>query len=66
MIDPGRVAYEAYCKHSDNKSLVSGVELPNWEETSQPIQDAWRAAATAVMNYRQAAEKLMGLDKSLG
>ena len=44
----GKIAYEAYCKTTDNKSLISGAELPAWEALDPKIQDAWTAAGLAV------------------
>ena len=49
MIDPGKVAYDAYFNHSQGKSLVSDAPLPTWEQQSKEICDAWRASAEAVM-----------------
>lgn len=44
----GQLAYEAYCGHTDWKSLVSGAALPKWADTKPEIQAAWEAAALAV------------------
>lgn len=44
----GKIAYEAYCKASGNKSLISGAELPPWEQLKPEIQNAWTAAGMAV------------------
>jgi len=44
----GKTAYKAYCAFSGNRSLVSGCELPPWDDLSQQIQGAWIAAALAV------------------
>lgn len=46
----GKTAYEAYCKTTDNKSLISGAELPTWEDLKPEIQEAWTAAGYAVGN----------------
>lgn len=43
----GQVAYEGYCKHTGNKSLISGAELPPWDALDSKIQEAWLAAAKA-------------------
>ena len=48
MINYGQVAYEAYCQATDNKSLVSGAELPTWDKLNTKIQAAWTAAGMAV------------------
>ena len=47
---PGQVAFEAYAEQSEGKSLVSGAELPVWEMLPRDIQDAWEAAASAVLS----------------
>ena len=52
--DYGKIAYEAYCRQTGNKSLISGVELPMWEALDQKIQMAWNAAGQAVMDARDA------------
>jgi len=44
----GKIAYEAYCKQSDGKSLVSGAELPSWDDLNESIRLAWNASAQAV------------------
>lgn len=44
----GQQAYEAYCKQTDWKSLVTGADLPQWASLSIAIQTAWDAAAHAV------------------
>jgi len=44
----GKTAYKAYCAFSGNRSLVSGCELPVWDDLSQQIQGALIAAALAV------------------
>lgn len=44
----GKAGYEAYCRFTDNKSLVSGCELPKWEDLDKKIQGAWIAAATEI------------------
>ena len=44
----GEVGYEAYRKHSDGRSLVSGQEIPSWASLPQAIQDAWAAAGDAI------------------
>jgi hypothetical protein len=49
----GQIAYEGYCVTAGNKSLISGAELPLWNELSKPIQNAWEAAARAVLDAPQ-------------
>ncbi len=47
----GKLAYEAYCAKTGGKSLVSGAPLPTWDQQAEAIQDAWHAAAVAVLEY---------------
>lgn len=44
----GKIAYDAYCKISGNKSLVSGAQLPTWDQLDRKIQIAWEASGMAV------------------
>lgn len=46
----GQIAYEAYCDATGGVSLVSGAALPPWFDLSPEIQQAWDAAAEAVLN----------------
>lgn len=46
---PGEVAYRAYCKFSNGKSLVTREQLPTWDQLSNIIREAWDAAAAAVL-----------------
>lgn len=48
----GRTAYNGYCGASDGKSLISGAKLPLWSELKSEIQNAWIAAAFAVVGMR--------------
>ena len=45
----GQIAYEAYSSHTDGKSLVSGAELPKWDELRKEIKEAWKTASKAVI-----------------
>lgn len=44
----GCIAYEAYYESSLGKSLVSGAELPAWQDLPIGIRNAWERAADAV------------------
>jgi hypothetical protein len=44
MVDPGRVAHEAYCKAANVK--------PVWEGLNQDIQNIWRQVAIEVMRIK--------------
>jgi hypothetical protein len=45
----GRIAYEAYFEQSKGVSLISGFPLPQWNDQSEKIKQAWKAAALAVL-----------------
>lgn len=45
----GRVAYDAYLRYSDGKSLVTGEALPTWDKQTPDRQAAWDAAADEVV-----------------
>ena len=49
----GEVAYEAYRKSSDGRSLVSGKLIPPWGMLDDKIREAWIEAAMAVKNYER-------------
>lgn len=42
---PARCAYERYLAAAGGKSLVSGAELPGWDDLASNIKMAWAAAA---------------------
>jgi len=48
--DFGQVAYEGYCKSSENKSLVTQQTLPPWDRLPAPIKRAWGCAAEAILD----------------
>lgn len=47
---PGRTAFEAYAERAGGRSLVTGQDIPPWDNTRQEVRDAWEAAAEAVLN----------------
>jgi hypothetical protein len=49
--DDGRRAYAGYCSSAMGKSLISGQNLPQWEDLKQEIKDAWVSAAEAVLCF---------------
>lgn len=48
MNDQAKMAYEAYCNHTDWKSLVSGQPLPQWQDVRPEIKVAWEAVVRAL------------------
>jgi hypothetical protein len=41
----GRANYDGYCESSGGKSLVSGADLPGWDDLKDEIRVAWIHAA---------------------
>lgn len=52
----GQIAYEGYCERADGVSLVSGEQLPGWDDLSPVIAGAWEAAAEAVVSAGRGEE----------
>ncbi len=50
MEQMGRIGYEGYCATTNNRSLVSGAPLPPWGGLPENIQNAWNAAAKAILS----------------
>jgi hypothetical protein len=50
-------AYDGYCRQTDYKSLISGAALPAFDKLTDPIKDAWAAAAIAVMTQLELEER---------
>lgn len=47
-LESGKCAYEAYHEADDHEWLTS-EHLPKWDELPKKVQDAWIAAAQAVL-----------------
>jgi hypothetical protein len=52
----GQIGYEAYCAHTNGKSLITGSVLPTWDKLMPHIREAWEAAGAAI--YQQAARSM--------
>jgi hypothetical protein len=52
-LDPhyGSLAYMAYRDAAGGRSLVTGADLPLWEDLSEQIQEAWLSSAFAVLTH---------------
>jgi len=48
--DIGECAYNGYCETSNYKSLISGDELPTWDELPEKIKNAWINSALKVLS----------------
>jgi hypothetical protein len=44
------LAFMAYRENAGRKSLVTGADLPRWEDLPPEIQQAWLASAAAVLS----------------
>ncbi len=42
-------AYESYCAYTEWKSVVTGDDLPQWEELPNKVKFAWLAAMTGAI-----------------
>lgn len=47
----GQLGYTTYCRAAAGRSLVSGDELPAWEDLQPETRAAWCKAADAVATY---------------
>lgn len=56
----GNIGYDAYCKFTDNKSLITGAPLPPFAELKTPIQEAWEKAGQAVAASVGHADRITG------
>lgn len=56
----GNIGYDAYCKFTDNKSLITGAQLPPFAELKTPIQEAWEKAGQAVAASVGRADAVVG------
>lgn len=56
-MDLGKVAYECYRVASNGHSLVSGVELPEWNQLDPNIKAAWRATADGLKMFLEARQE---------
>lgn len=56
----GNIGYDAYCRTTGNKSLVSGADLPPFEKLPSQIADAWEKAGQAVAASVGQADAITG------
>lgn len=57
-IDIGLIGYNTYAKEL-NREVSKDQELPQWSELGKPMQDAWRSAAIAILQYIDVGLKRM-------
>lgn len=46
-----KVGYESYAAHTGNKSVVTGDDLPTWEQLPGSVVNAWFAAADGMTKF---------------
>jgi len=51
--DLARVAYNGYCSYTFGKSLITGENLPIWEDLREDIKSAWTEAMKAVFDVAE-------------
>lgn len=49
-IDIGLIAFQAYNDQVGGKTF-DGKDIPKWGDVGKKVQDGWRAAAVAVLQY---------------
>lgn len=49
-IDYGKIAYDGYVYNTEGKSLITGEELPKFEDLPVEVQTAWASAAVSVIS----------------
>ena len=43
--------YESYCAYTGWKSVVTGCDLPGWQDLPAGVKDAWFAAAEGMTEF---------------
>lgn len=56
MTELAKIAYDAYAESTGGVSAVTGDKLPEFENTSDAVQEAWIAAVDAVWHKVTADE----------
>lgn len=59
VVNMGKEAYEAYCRHTGWKSLATGADLPQWPALKDEIRQAWMVTAAWIIGRTM---RLNGLD----
>ncbi|MFO0943034.1 MAG: hypothetical protein U0930_20035 [Pirellulales bacterium] len=55
-------AYEAYAANTQWKSLATGSPLPQWDDLSEAIQEAWKASVADCQRLRHVVMEFVGAD----
>jgi len=51
MLDHAAAMYNAYCEYTDYKSVVTGDDLPKWDDLRHDVKEAWIAAAHGSVSF---------------
>lgn len=43
--------YESYCSYAGNKSVVTGDDLPAWNDLPGEVNNAWFAAVSGIIDF---------------
>lgn len=43
--------YESYCQHTGWKSVVTGCDLPKWDQLPGGVINAWFSAANGIIEF---------------
>jgi len=46
----GKKLYENYCEFTNNKSLISGDQLPVWEDLPEKVRGAWNFSCKKLLD----------------
>jgi hypothetical protein len=55
--------YESYCRYTGNKSVVTGDDLPAWNDLPGEVNNAWCAAADEIIDLL-AKQRLVQIAKN--
>lgn len=53
IMQTAKAGYKAYCRYTGHVSLITGDRLPEWEQLSGDIQNAWYAAACQILALKK-------------
>lgn len=64
--DLAKIAYDAYCAHTNWKSAISGCDLPPFSGVPDSATEAWVAAAAAVKHHLEVPRLISALTDLVG
>lgn len=54
LVSDGRAAFEGYRAKTEGISLITGDQLPPWENLPEKVRQAWETAAAAAIASHEA------------